>query len=597
VAQRRGCALVLALIAVACLASFAALITIAVLVGREPSVSPRSTLVMRLSGDLTEGGPGDPITSLLPARRPPSVDAVVENLRKAKVDARIASVLLIPSGFATPYWAKLEEVRDAVLDFRRSGKPIYAHLEFGGQSEYYLATACDRIYLVPSSSLDLTGLASYEIFLRGTLDKIGAYPDMIHIGNYKTASNQLTEKTMTPAHREMAESLNTDAFEQMIRAIADGRKKSEADVRALVDKGPFLADDAKAAGLIDAVAYEDEVRDILKAGRKDAGQMDLADYMRISAQSLGLNKGARIAVIFASGAIVSGASGYDPLNGAAVGSDTLADSIRRVRKDARVRAIILRIDSPGGSAVASDVIWRELRLALTDNPGKPLVVSMSDLAASGGYYIAVAAPTIVAEPGTLTGSIGIYGGKIVLGGTYGKLGMTIESVSKGRNAELNSPIRPFNEEERAKIEQQLRAFYELFLKRVAESRHLTPTRVDEVGQGRVWTGRQAKEIGLVDELGGLQRAIVLAKQRAKIAPDAEVEIVAYPPRRTLYDFLTSQMGASTQVAQLLSLVGFIDPRVAWMAVSAGAATEAATAPLTLFRRGEVLALMPYVFTR
>ena len=586
-ARRPGCVLVLSLIAIACLVSFAALVTLSVIVGREPSVSPRSTLVMRLSGDLAEGGPGDPLTSLLPTRRPPSVDAVVENLRKAKVDTRIASVLLLPSGFGTPYWAKLQEVRDAIYDFRRSGKPIYAHLEFGGQSEYFLATACDRIYLVPSSSLDLTGLASYEVFLRGTLDKIGAYPDMIHIGDYKTASNQLTEKTMTPAHREMAESLNTDAFDQMIRAIADGRKRSEADVRALVDKGPFLAEDAKAAGLVDAVGYEDEVRDILKAGRTDARQMDLADYMRISAQSLGLNKGPRIAVIFASGAIVSGTSGYDPLNGPAVGSETLIDSIRKVRNDSRVKAIILRIDSPGGSAVASDVIWRELMLARSDKAGKPLVVSMSDLAASGGYYIAVAAPTIVAEPGTLTGSIGIYGGKIVTGGTYGKLGMTVEPVSKGRYAEINSPVRPFNEDERAKIEQQLRAFYDLFLKRVAESRHMTAERVDQVGQGRVWTGRQAKEIGLVDELGGLDRAVALAKQQAKIAPDAEVEVVAYPPRRTLYDWVTSQIGASDQAARLLSLVGFADPRAA----------GAAMIPLTLFRRGEVLALMPYVFVR
>jgi protease IV len=587
VARRPGCVLVLSLVAIACLVSFAALVTLSVIIGREPSVSPRSTLVMRLSGDLAEGGPGDPLTSLLPTRRPPSVDAVVENLRKAKVDTRIASVLLLPSGFGTPYWAKLQEVRDAIFDFRRSGKPVYAHLEFGGQSEYFLATACDRIYLVPSSSLDLTGLASYEVFLRGTLDKIGAYPDMIHIGDYKTASNQLTEKTMTPAHREMAESLNTDAFDQMIRAIADGRKRSEADVRSLVDKGPFLAEDAKAAGLIDAVGYEDEVRDILKAGRADARQMDLADYMRISAQSLGLNKGPRIAVIFASGAIVSGTSGYDPLNGPAVGSETLIDSIRKVRNDSRVKAIILRIDSPGGSAVASDVIWRELMLARSGKAAKPLVVSMSDLAASGGYYIAVAAPTIVAEPGTLTGSIGIYGGKIVTGGTYGKLGMTVEPVSKGRYAELNSPVRPFNEDERAKIEQQLRAFYDLFLKRVAESRHMTAERVDQVGQGRVWTGRQAKEIGLVDELGGLDRAVALAKQRAKIAPDAEVEVVAYPPRRTLYDWVTSQMGASEQAARLLSLVGFADPRAAGAAVT----------PLALFRRGEVLALMPYVFAR
>jgi len=410
---------------------------------------------------------------------------------------------------------------------------------------------------------------------------------MVHIGDYKTATNQLTEKTMTPAHREMAESLNADSFEQLIRAIADGRKKAEADVRALVDQGPFLAADAKAAGLVDAVAYEDEVRDSLKKAGKDAGQVDLADYTRISASSLGLNKGPRIAVIFASGTIVSGGSGYDPLNGLIIGSETIAESIRKVRKDDRVRAIILRIDSPGGSAVASDVIWRELMLARTDKPGKPIVVSMSDLAASGGYYIAVAAPTIVAEPGTLTGSIGIFGGKIVAGGTYGKLGMNIESVSKGRYAELNSPVRPYNKDERAKVEQQLQSFYDLFIERVAESRHLSPDRVDEIARGRVWTGRQAKDIGLVDELGGLSRAVALAKQKARIAPDTEVEIVAYPPRRTLYDFLTSQMGASDQALRLLSLAGLGDPRAA----------GAAVAPLALFRRGEVLALMPYVFAR
>jgi len=587
VAGRRGCALVLGLVVLACLVSFAGLLTVAALVGREPAVAPRSTLVLRLSGDLGEGGPGDPFTSILPTRRPPSVDMVVENLRKAKVDKRISSVLLAPSGFQTPYWAKLQEVRDAILDFRRSGKPIYAHLEYGGQSEYYLATACDRVFLVPSSSLDLTGLASYEIFLRGTLDMIGAYPDMIHVGDYKTATNQLTEKTMTPAHREMVQSLNADSFQQMVHAIADGRRKSEIDVRALVDEGPFLAAEAKAAGLIDDVAYEDQVRDSLKKAGRDTGQIDLGDYARISASSLGLGRGPRIAVLYASGMITSGSSGFDPLSGAIIGSETLVDSIRKVRKDNRVKAIILRVDSPGGLAVASDVIWRELMLIRSDKPSKPLVASMSDVAASGGYYIAAAAPTIVAEPGTLTGSIGIYGGKIVARGTYGKLGMNIETVTTGRNAEMNSPVRPYNTDERAKIEQQLQTFYEQFVEKVAEARRLSRDRVDEVAQGRVWTGRQAKAIGLVDELGGMQRAVALAKQKAGIAADAEVELVSYPPRRTLYDLLTSRFGASDRTLQVLSRLGFGE----------ASAVGAAAAPLALFKRGEILALMPYVFAR
>ena len=586
-AGRRGCALVVVLVLFACLVSIAAIATIYLFVGREPTVEARSTLVMRLRGDLAEEGPGDPFSPFLPTVRPLSVEAVVQNLRKAKADSRVASVLLVPTGFQSPYWAKLQEVRDAIADFRRSGKPVYAHLEYGGQPEYVLATACDRIFLVPSSSLDLTGLASYQMFLRGTLDKIGAYPDLIHIGAYKTAANQLTEKTMTPAHREMAESLNTDLFEQVIRAVADGRKKSEADVRALMDQGPFLPEEAKAAGLIDDVAYEDQVDAKLKNADGDRRRIDLDDYQRISPASLGINRGPRIAVLYASGLIASGGGGFDPLNGTIVGSGTMAEHIRKIRKDDRFKAVILRVDSPGGSAVASDVIWRELMLIRDAKPAKPLVASMSDLAASGGYYIAMAAPTIVAEPGTLTGSIGIYGGKIVTGGTYEKIGVTIEPVSKGRNAEMNSPIRPYNTEERAEVEAQLTTFYDQFVEKAARSRNLTPDRVNEVAQGRVWTGRQAKAIGLVDELGGLERAVALAKQKAKIPADQEVELVTFPPRRTLYDVLTSQFGASDRTLRLAS----------WLVPAEQRAAGTALAPLALFRRGETLALMPFVFVR
>lgn len=588
-AARRGCALVVALIVMAIAVSMLAFGAIYLLMGREPAVQARSTLVIRLQGDLGEEGPSDPISTLLPSSRQPSVEVLVQNLRKAKVDSRISAILFAPTGLQTAYWAKLQELRDAITDFRRSGKPAYAHLEFGGQSEYYLATACDRVFLVPSSSLDLTGLASYQLFLRGTFDLIGVYPDIVHVGAYKTAANQYTEKAMTPEHREMEESLTTDLYEQVIRAVADGRKKSVEEVRALMDQGPFLPEEARAAGLIDDVAYEDQVDEKLKATDRDRRRIDLDEYRRISPSSLGLNRGARFAVIYASGVIVSGGGGYDPLNGPAVGSDTLIDAIRKVRKDTRVKAVILRIDSPGGAAVASDVIWRELTLASADKPAKPLVASMSDLAASGGYYIAMAAPTIVAEPGTLTGSIGIFGGKFVTGGTYGKLGVTIESISRGRNAEMNSPVRPYSEAERAELEGQLKAFYTQFVEKVAKSRRLTPERVQEIAQGRVWTGRQAKEIGLVDELGGLERAVALAKQQAKIPADQEVELVAYPPRRTLYDVLASQLASSDRAMELRLL--------AWLVPAEGRLPGASVAPMALFRRGEPLALAPFVFVR
>jgi protease IV len=410
---------------------------------------------------------------------------------------------------------------------------------------------------------------------------------MHHIGEYKTAINQLTETGFTPAHREMAESLNNDMFAQLVRAVADGRRKSEAEVRALIDQGPFLPEAARSAGLVDEVAYRDQVEAKLAPKESEGRRIELEEYARVSPSSLGLNRGPRIAVIYASGTITSGGGGYDPMGSLIVGSDTLVDSIRRVRKDAAVKAVVVRIDSPGGAAVASDVIWRELVLAREAKPPRPLVASMSDLAASGGYYLAMAAPTIVAEPGTLTGSIGIFGGKVAIGGTYEKLGATIEAVSKGKNAEINSPIRPYNKDERAKVEEQLGKFYDQFVEKVAASRRLTPDRVDQIAQGRVWTGRQAREIGLVDELGGLERAIAIAKQQAKIPAATEVEIVTYPPRRSLYEFLTSQLGASDRGMGIAP----------WLSPAERRAVGAAAAPMTLFRKGEALALMPFVFAR
>jgi protease-4 len=585
VGVRRGLRLVMALLAMAFLVSIAGLLTIYLLVLREPSIGPHSTLVVRISGPLVEGAPEDVFGQFLPSARRPTVRAIVENLRKAKVDSRISAILLMPSSLQTPYWAKLQELRDAVLDFRRSGKMAVAYLEYGGDREYYLATACDRVFLMPASPLDLTGLASYEVFLRGTLDKIGAYPDLIHIGDYKTATNQLTEKGFTPAHREMSESLNRDLYDQLVRGVADGRKKSEADLRKLVDEGPFLPEEALRGGLIDDLAYADQIDDKVKVDGRALTRIEADEYSRISPSSLGLNRGPRIALVYAVGTITTGRSGYDPVNGTILGSDTLAESLRQIREDASIKAVVLRIDSPGGSAVASDVMWRELVITRDGKPARPLVASMSDLAASGGYYIAMAASTIVAQPATLTGSIGIFGGKVVTGGTFGKLGANLEAVSQGRNAELESPIRPYSAEERSKVEEQLRAFYAQFVAKAAQSRHMSPERVDRVAQGRVWTGQQAKEIGLVDALGGLDQAITLAKEAAQIPRNAEVELVVYPPRKSLYELVAAQLSGGDGMAELgalLQLTGRQTP-------------GAAAAPVLLFRRGEPLALMPRVF--
>jgi protease IV len=587
VALRRGVGIVIFLVAFACLVSLGGILAVWLMLGREPSVPQRATLVMRLDTDFAEGGSDEGFSQFLPGTRTPTVRAIVENLRKAKADSRIAAVLIKPTNLQSPYLAKIQEVRDAVADFRRSGKQAIAYLEDGGQAEYYLATACDRIYLAPISPLSLTGVASYALFLRGTLDKIDAYPDMLHIGEYKTAVNQLTQKTFTPAHREMEESLNRESYDQLVRAVADGRRKTEDEVRLAMDAGPLLPEDALRAGLVDDLVYEDQIGERAKIPLQKERRLDLDDYARVDARSLGINRGPRIAVIYAAGTIVSGRSGYDPLNGPVLGSDTLVESIRRVRESPDIKAVVLRIDSPGGSAVASDLIWRELVLLRDSKPSKPLVVSMSDLAASGGYYMAMAAPHIVAEPATLTGSIGIFGGKIVTGGTYAKLGASIEAVSQGKHAQMNSPARPYTAEERAKVGEHLQAFYDQFVEKAAASRHMTPEQVDAIAQGRVWTGRQAKQVGLVDELGGLERAVAVAKMKAKIPAGSEVELVTYPPRRSFYDVLLSQLGGSEGawgVASLLSL----DQRRAVGIVSA---------PLRLFRAGEPLALMPEGYLR
>ncbi len=586
-ARPRGIGVVIGILVAAVVVSALGVLLMFFVAGREPAVAPHSVLVLRIEGELSETAPENVFGSVL-GRRRLTVRNLVDTLKKAKVDARISSVIVMPIGVDSPYWAKLQEVRDAILDFRSSGKRAVAYLEYGGDREYFVATACDQVFLLPTSPLDLNGLASYELFLRGTLDKIGAVADYHHIGDYKTATNQLTEKTFTPAHREMSESLNRDLYTQLVRGIAQGRRRSEADIQKVMDEGPFLPEAALRAGLVDDLAYEDQINDKAKLSiGREMSRITAETYSQVSQQSLGLATGPRIAVIYISGLIASGKSGYDPLNGPVAGSDTIVEYVRRVRRDSSIRAVVLRIDSPGGSTIASDVMWRELTTNRSGNPSVPMVASMSDLAASGGYYVAIAAPDIVAQPGTLTGSIGIYGGKIVTGGTYEKLGMNIEALSIGKNAQMNSPVRPYNPSERAKLEEQLQAFYDQFVEKVARSRRQTPEAIDKLAQGRVWTGAQAKERGLVDALGGLERAVALAKERAKIPAAQNVELVVFPPRRTLYEILSDTFGGTDQSAGLALLLGRGERQ----------AVAVLSAPLRIFRRGEPLALMPMAFTR
>jgi protease-4 len=315
-------------------------------------------------------------------------------------------------------------------------------------------------------------------------------------------------------------------------------------------------------------------------------RIDGTEYERVNPASVGFTPQSRIAVLYAVGTIVSGKSGFDPVNGVVVGSETMVEQIRRVRDDDSIKAIVLRVDSPGGSSIASDVIWRELMITRDIKPSRPLVVSMGDLAASGGYYISMPGQVIVAQPGTLTGSIGIFTGKFVVTGTMEKIGVRTETVQSGKNATTNSPFHQFSPDQRVKVLGYMQGFYDNFVEKAAESRHMTPERIDAVAQGRVWTGQQARQHGLVDELGGLSDAIEIAKERAQIPADEDVDVVVYPARRSIYDLLTEQFGATRFNAW--SLLGGAAERNAIAAL---------TAPARLFRPGEPLALMPFAWLR
>jgi protease-4 len=584
VALRRGVGFVFAFIGLAVLVSFAGITVMYLAVSGAPSVPSSATLVLRPGGELQEVVPDDVVGQVF-GRDVDTVRGFVDNLHKARRDSRITTVLLMPSGLQLPYWGKVQELRDAVVDFRKAGKRVVAFLEYGGDREYYLASAADKVYLLPSSPLDLSGVASYEVFLRGAFDKAGAYPDFIHIGDYKSAANQLTEKGFTPEHREMTESLNRDMYEQLVRGIAEGRKKSEQEVRALLEQGPFVPEEALRVGLVDDLAYADQLAEREPTlGDEEMDRVEGRNYLRITPASVGFRPRSRIAVLYAVGTIASGKSTFDPLNGSILGSETIVEEIRSAREDSSIKAIVLRVDSPGGSALASDVIWRELMVTRQADASRPLVVSMSDLAASGGYYIAMAGDSIVAQPGTITGSIGVFGGKVAIGGTLNKIGINHDAIVSSPNASIDSPFTPFTPPQRAKVLEMMQNVYDDFIEKAAQSRKTTPEKIDAVAQGRVWTGQQARERGLVDALGGLDTAIAIAKERAKIPTDEDVEIVVYTGRRTLYEALSEQLGGA-------SLLNY------FASASEARAVGAVSAPMRLFKRNEPLALLPFAFVR
>jgi protease IV len=524
------------------------------------------TAPLILELDLTDGiletRPTDPVSALA-ARNRAALPDILDGLRRAQADDRVA-VLVARLGGRPIGLAAVQELRRAVTAFAAAGKTTVAWAEsFGefsaGNVQYYLATAFEKIWIQPSGDLGLTGIAVERLFLRGLLDKVGADFQVAKRHEYKSAAEQLTETGFSEPARQETERMTASITEQLVQDIAERRGISRDKVGELINGGPYLAARAQAEGLIDQLGYRDEVyAEARKQAGPDAAQLYLARYQRTKA----LAERARatvtqipgrqdpgVALIYASGAIRRGRSGRSALTGGAMGSDTIASAIRAATKDEHTRAILLRVNSPGGSYVASDTIWREVVRARA--AGTPVVVSMGDVAASGGYFISMAADQIIAQPGTITGSIGVLTGKPVLGAALGRAGITGDRIVQGAHAAMFSSLEPFSDSEWALVNDWLDHIYADFTTKVASGRGMTPEQVHDVAKGRVWTGADALAHGLVDELGGIDRATAVARQRAGLPASAPVRIF---PRVSPLDRLRPPGSSESRGAAAASLL-------------------------------------------
>jgi len=509
--------------------------------------------LVRISGDLPDGvGQGGLLADLSPR-----LHRIVERLDKAAGDERVAGVLLSIESPAIGR-GRADELRAAVGRLKRAGKPVAAVFVGGSPAAYAVAAACDSVAMPPASTLELTGVRAEMMFFKAMLDRLGVDAEILQVGEFKGAGEPLTRTSMSPALRAQYEAFIGDLYEQLVEQVAKDRKLEPGRVRDLVDTGVFTPEAARAAGLIDAVHYEDEAvaalakklaaeqpkvaRDYAERKIDDdfsglGGLVKMMELFSGQQKAAPAGKGRRVAIVHVAGEIREGKSTDDLVMGGSAGSETIVQAIRDAANDDKVAAIVLRIDSPGGSALASDLIWREAERAK-----KPVVASLSDVAASGGYYIAVAADRIVAAPGTLTGSIGVVGGKVAIGGALEKVGVHTDVVSKGKNAGWLSMTDKFTEGEREAFLGTMKDVYRLFTGKVAAGRKLEQAKVESLAEGRVYTGRQALEAGLVDRLGTLDDAIDEARKLAEIDADEKLERILLPEPRGLFDDLFAAAG-------------------------------------------------------
>ena len=552
------------LIALSCVA---ALVPLAAAAEEEKKESVATIAHIKLTGTFED----------VPANPDPLFGSLTENfkakldrIKKAKNDASVKGLYLQIDGAAIG-WSQLDELSKTIADFRASGKKVFAFVEQGELKDYLLALAADEICLPESSWLMLNGLHTEVMFYKDLFDKIGVQADMLQMGDAKTAAEPFTRTKLSDASRKQLQGVLDDRFDhdivdRIVKARA-AKKLTAEQVQKLIDRGPYSAKAAAAAGLIDRVAYagpfQDSFKEVLKTdkvtvsrnyGQERREELDLSSpfalFKLLAPPKPSSSSKPKVAVIYASGEIVTGKSSSSFMGGSTCGSITMIEAIRQAENDKTVKAIVLRVDSPGGSALASDLMWSELAWSK-----KPVIASMSDVAASGGYYISMAAKKIYAEPGTLTGSIGVVGGKLSLGGVFAKVGLTTDVLSRGANAGIFSTTRGFSPSEREAMTALMRETYDQFLDKAIEGRQkagkqMTKDELVKIAGGRVWTGRQALANHLIDEIGSLDDAIKEAAKLANMTSGKEPELLLLPKRKTFFDALLEK---GTDASEDLSL--------------------------------------------
>jgi protease-4 len=507
-------------------------------IDRPPRVVSGTTLTLRLTGAITEAVPGswNPLD-------PPALTsfAIWDVLRKAAVDPRISALWLEPEKPAVG-WAKLGEIREALLEFRKSGKPTVSFLRTPNSRDFYLATATERISVQPSDFVDVKGLRVELLYARNALDKLGIVAEVEAIGRYKDGADIATRSAMSAETKEVIDSILDARYRELTTAIASGRNRPVEQVKELLDNGPFLTADAQRAGLVDAAEFSDQAESALakKLGQASLKKVTAIEYQKVPASRVGLTGRHKIAILAAEGDIARRPVPYFAEE--VLSPDEFGKITRELRDDSSLKGVVVRIDSPGGDAIASEELLRHLKLLAEK---KPVVVSMVDIAASGGYELAMGGHLIVAHPATLTGSIGVFYGKLNLQGLNEKLGLHREILTRGRFAAIDSDSRGLTSEERVKLRELIQQSYNHFVSQVATARKRSFAEIDKVAQGRVWLGDQAKTVGLVDELGGLSRALELLKQRAGIAATEKIAIEVYPRRPGVVESVERKLGPYT----------------------------------------------------